>query len=294
MFDFLAYDPSFRGGVRVATGDINGDGFPDIITVPGPGGGPNVRVFSGKDLTLLQNFMAFPSRLSTGLYVAAGDISGDGKADVMLRPTAAPAPTCAVYDGATAKLLLNTFVFDPRFLGGVRLAAGDVNGDQVADIVVAAGPGGGPNVEIYDGQTHAVLESYMAYDAAFTGGVFVATGVFSNLANTEAPKHDIVTGPGQGGGANIRVFDGQPGPLRNFLAGPEGFIFAADGFNPEAEAHVSVVDHNNGKFDDILVGYGAGANAAVNIYDFTTLNRIDFFFAYNPLFQGGVYVASGH
>ena len=45
--------PGFQGGVRVATGDINNDGTPDIITVPGPGGSSWVKVFSGKDGSLL-------------------------------------------------------------------------------------------------------------------------------------------------------------------------------------------------------------------------------------------------
>ena len=44
-FGFYAYDTSFRGGVRVATADINGDSVADIITAPGPGGGPHVADF---------------------------------------------------------------------------------------------------------------------------------------------------------------------------------------------------------------------------------------------------------
>src|SRR5262249_51084553 len=33
--DFLAFNPGFMGGVRVAVGDVNGDGIPDIIVAAG-------------------------------------------------------------------------------------------------------------------------------------------------------------------------------------------------------------------------------------------------------------------
>src|SRR5439155_11725683 len=48
-FNFFAYDQNFTGGVRVAVGDINGHGIPDIITGPGPGGGPEIRIYDGRN-----------------------------------------------------------------------------------------------------------------------------------------------------------------------------------------------------------------------------------------------------
>src|SRR4051812_34408429 len=58
QFSFMAYDQSFRGGVSTATGDVNGDGVTDIITGAGVGGGPHVKVFNGKDMSLLTSFFA--------------------------------------------------------------------------------------------------------------------------------------------------------------------------------------------------------------------------------------------
>ena len=62
LASFFAYDPAFAGGVRVAAGDLDGDGRVDLITGAGPGGGPHVRVFSGVDLHELASFFAFGDR----------------------------------------------------------------------------------------------------------------------------------------------------------------------------------------------------------------------------------------
>src|SRR5262249_48529861 len=83
---FLAYNPRFTGGVRVATGDVNGDGVPDIITSPGPTGGPDIRVFDGLTGALIMDFMAYSPSFTGGVYVAAADVNGDGHADIITGP----------------------------------------------------------------------------------------------------------------------------------------------------------------------------------------------------------------
>ena len=58
----LTYEPSFTGGVRVTTADIDGDGLAEIVTAPGAGRESWVRVLkiSGNGLAESR-----PSRLKS-------------------------------------------------------------------------------------------------------------------------------------------------------------------------------------------------------------------------------------
>src|SRR5204863_51931 len=83
-------------------------------------------------------------------------------------------PDVHVYDGKTGNELRRFFAFGQGFLGGLYLAAGDVNADGFSDIVVGADAGGGANVAIFDGQTTAtgqpinLLVNFFPYGQAFT------------------------------------------------------------------------------------------------------------------------------
>jgi len=72
VMSFFAYDADFRGGVRVAVGDLNGDGTPDIVTGPGDGGGPHVKAFSVIGGPVIASFMAYDDSLRYGINVAVG------------------------------------------------------------------------------------------------------------------------------------------------------------------------------------------------------------------------------
>jgi hypothetical protein len=119
----MAYGASFRGGVFVAAGDINGDNIADIVTGPDEGSALDVKVFDGATLMELTSYSAFGSGFQGGVRVAVGDIDGDGRNDVITGAGPGGAPHVKVFDGQTDDLLRSFFAYHPNFTGGVYVAS---------------------------------------------------------------------------------------------------------------------------------------------------------------------------
>jgi hypothetical protein len=206
------FGAGFTGGVYVASADINGDGLSDIIVGQGTGGG-RLMAFSGADISLLMNAAPFGTGFTGGVTVAAGDVNGDGFADIFAGQ-ASGGGGVALFDGATRGLLVAAPVFGPS---GVSVALGDVNGDGRADAIMAPHLANGP-VIVYDIQTITQLAAFVPYGSA-NRGVRLASADFDGDG-----KAEIVTGPGPGGGSTIRVISGGTfAQLASFDAYAAGF-----------------------------------------------------------------------
>ena len=79
LTSFFAYDTSFTGGVYVSAGDLNGNGQNQIVTGPGAGGTPQVRVFNLQTSQLLNTFNAYDANFHGGVFVAVTDADGTGR-----------------------------------------------------------------------------------------------------------------------------------------------------------------------------------------------------------------------
>ncbi|HUR55239.1 MAG TPA: VCBS repeat-containing protein, partial [Gemmataceae bacterium] len=196
-----------------------------------------VVVLRGTDGVKVTEFQPFPGYFG-GVFVAAGDLNGDGKAEVVVTPDAIDAfsgpfgdqllvrvyngaalvgvtsiaPVLAAFDGL-ASLDGTSGQNNPLVKLGGRAAVADVNGDGLPDLLIAAGNGGGPRITIWNGTGFAganggkpttnPLANLFVFEESQRGGAFVTAGDITGDGVAE-----IVVGGGPGGGPRVRIVDG--------------------------------------------------------------------------------------
>ena len=295
---------------------------------PSSGGSSTVTLYNPVTGAETGTAVPFPG-FSGAIKVVSGDFNGDGVAEIIAGAGFGGGPAIAILNSQTGEVMESFFAFDPAFTGGVSVAVQDVNNDGILDIIAAAGPGGGPEVRIFDGKSLNVLRSFYAYAEDFTGGVSVASIDFNNDGIL-----DLVTGAGPGGAPHVKVFDGVTGDIISqwyaypasftggvFVAagdiGNDGNIEVVTGAGPGGAPVVAVWDPytgallaqfmayaedftggvrvgiNDGNGDgiaDILTGAGPGGGPEVKVFSFPALDLLFSFYSGDPTNKGGVYV----
>jgi hypothetical protein len=288
LFQFQPY-AGFTGSISVAVADVTGDSIPEIITAPGAGGGPDVKVFNGSTGAQIASFYAFGADFRGGVYLAAGDLDRQGYADIVATPGPGGGPVVAVFDGKTDAELAQFYAFAPTFRGGLRVAVGDVNGDGAADVVVTAGPGGGPVVAVFagpilsQGNPARLYNDFYALDPSLRMGFYVTVG-----DSTGAGYSEIFLSADQGGGPRVVSYnvhdwalDGGPMLIASIFAG-----------NPADRSglRISAVPLNGDGTIALLTAEGYGALPIAYIYEPLTGKQRDAFYAWTLTSIEGVEV----
>ena len=233
---FLAYDHRYTGGVRIAIGNVDAlTSADEIVTAAGPHGGPHVRVLR-EDGAEVGGFFAYDPAFKGGVYVATGNFDGLPGDEVITAPGPGGGPHVRVFT-ATGLELTGFMAYDSRFINGVRVAAADIDGDGIDEIVTAPGPGGGPHVRAWKPGGQEVL-GFMAYSSAFSGGVYIAS------TDQGANQPDLlITGAGEQGGPHVRVWNPSGTERIGFFAAfpPNGVRVAGGRFRGATPGDLAVV-----------------------------------------------------
>ena len=231
----MAFETTFKGGVRVAMGDVDGDRIPEILAASGAGREAEIRVFKEQ-----------PSSTVLGGTVLRGTV---------LRELTA----------------YRTFPFGSTYSGGVEVASGDVDANGREDIVAAMSRGGGTvniflSVNAADPIANVAYRSFTPFGNPFDGGASVAVaelGTFSEgrLVNAIIPdsRVEIVVGSGAGMPATVKAYDISATPRVVMTIAPmsadlQGGVTVASGLS------------NNDTIDDIFVSAGRGGGGVTKVY----------------------------
>jgi hypothetical protein len=185
----------------------------------------------------------------------------DGKDELVVSADAGGGPHVKIFsdtngDGRLSDNLTDSFfAFDPGFRGGARIAVIGDNPFSLNCLVAAAGPGGRPEVKVYDNHNadlqvsdEVVIDDFMAFSPGFTGGVFVTTSrVSSNIVDNRVQANFAISA-GAGGGPHVKLY--RASVFENIPPHP-----------PDEGSHL------------------------------VNLDLVDSFFAYGPGFTGGVRLA---
>jgi hypothetical protein len=253
LFHFLAYNRHFRGGVSVAVGDVYGDGSQEIVTAPGAGTRPEVKVFSASTGALIGKFPATPSAYRGGLTVAVGDVTGIGR-DEIVTADLRGSSRVSVFDPAIGRRLSSFLAYSSSYHGGVNVAVGDLSRVGRDDIVTAP-RFGSPKIKVFDGVSHTVRAEFMAYKHATNHGVSLA------IAN--------ITGNG-----SLDIVTAEPAKLSASIAGASVKVFSGSSYQEQAQfqvpgrlyargVHVAAIDSSGDHTDDLAIAAAGGGGVAV-------------------------------
>lgn len=271
LLDIKAHGES-QSGLNVAAGNINNDDFPEIITVPGEGGTPLVKLWQSNG-RLAQEFFAYEAEFKGGVEVAFANLDGSGSDQIVTVPMSNRESEVRIwkYDGT----LFNKFLaFPENYKGGANISVRDFDRDGQDEIVVAPRGNIDPVIKIFRPDGILISAFSIAPPRTKTGTAFTV-GDLNGDGWAEILTTSIRGSP------SIRVWNYLGRELRpSFYLTPKYFRGASLG---------SGDTDGDGK-DEIIIGSPVKAKPEVYIYDMT-LRLKKKFSVYTPKIQSGVNVA---
>lgn len=305
------FGTTYTGGIRVATADLTGDGIDDLVAATATGAG-RVIVFDGATGNTISDFTPW-TKATGGAFVSTADVTGDGRIDLVVGSGAGIAPEVRVYAGQALQSINQTpttaakttattptivtnptayHTFTPTGASaayGVRVAAGDLNGDGKAEVITASANSvfanslSLQNEKASPSRRGAILKTVVTTKqvqfpvGTDTAGMFVSVGDYSGTG-----RNDIAAGFVANGRARVRVVNGTD--LKTMVMDAYSFNTGTDG-----GVTIALKDVTGDGKAEVLAASGFGTSI-VRVINGGSGGLVRSFAAFDSSVQTGVYV----
>jgi len=189
-YGWFAYDAGFKGGVRIAVADVTGSTKADVVTAPGAGGGPHVRVWDLGSGAAVEHagWFAYGPSFTGGVSVSAGELDGTRAVVTGAGPGGGPHVRVFSTSGSVKK---EFYAYAANFTGGVNVMLSTAQGGDLGHIVTAPASWGGPHIRALT-SSGGLLFEFMAYGGHPINGVTLGA----------VPQLGVQNNTNQSGGSN--------------------------------------------------------------------------------------------
>ncbi|XOU95015.1 MAG: FG-GAP repeat domain-containing protein [Candidatus Kerfeldbacteria bacterium] len=268
--EFMFYTSNMRAGINMAAGDIDDDGRVEIVAVPKQGAAPHIRILDSYG-NLESQFYAYAETFRGGVSIALADVDNDGMFEIITMPESSAGPQVRVFE-KDGTLVSQFWAYAPTIRGGYNLSVGDVNADDVSDIIITPKSGLGPQVAMFKGDG-TLIGRFFAYAETFRGGLNISIGD----VNADG-VNEIIATPESNAGPHVRVFNTRGEVLSQFFA-------YSNHLRGNFSSFIADVDADG--VNEIVTAPGAGMGPQVRIFDMWGTVKSQFF-THHTGFRGGV------
>lgn len=285
---FFPHGESFKKGVQIVAGDIDGDGTDEIITAPLNKGKARVRIYSLENGSFerIDTVRKFKKKFKGGVSIAVGDIDGDGS-DELIMGARSKKKKVHVYSWNSTKQDMKLLTSFTPFTGsnamkGMELATGDITGSGSDEIVVASLTGGGAlrSYTVSNG-TVSKIDGIKTQPSSYVGGSQLA------IANVNSSvKEEVLVLPRNHAEAKRKKMNIYLHKGGVFKRGKRFRVFKEF---PAEGVSIALIDTNSDGVREIAAAKRNGSRK-VRVFEKTSsgFSKSSVFGVYSSLYSGGL------
>ncbi len=207
-----------------------------VVTAPKTDDLKPVKIYNYNTKKETKKIWPYGKNFSGGINLAVGDVTGDGKDEIIVGPKSNWQPEIRIYS-KNGKKISSFFAYNKNVKTSIDVATGDLNNDGKDEIITASGKNTKPVIRFFNKKGEKIAPDILAFPANFNKGINITTGDIDSDGQDE-----IIVATNEGQAPYIEIYNSKQEKIGQFLIFDQNF---------RGGVNISAGDMNNDGYDEI-------------------------------------------